>query len=252
MMEAISHTEVQDWHNFEIGSRREIASLLRQIGEKNQLVRMLVKGEQDVCVTTLLDMDESAGTLLLDCSIDAAQNLRILAAKRVRFDTTLDKIRIVFMADDVEPATYEGRPALCCPIPATLIRLQRREYYRMETPVASPIRVTIPLLTEGGGSAEAFAVSDISVGGLAILDNKLLLKGQQGLKLAQCSIALPDGVIGTTLLVRNSTEVTLLNGKQSRRIGCQFTDLSRASLANVQRYITKLERERNAKMAGLE
>jgi c-di-GMP-binding flagellar brake protein YcgR len=252
MMEAISHTELQDWHNFEIGSRREIASLLRQIGEKNQLVRMLVRGEQDVCVTTILDMDDGAGTLLLDCSIDTAQNLRILATKRIRFETTLDKIRIVFVADNVESASYDGRPALRCMIPATLIRLQRREYYRMETPVASPIRVSIPLLMEGGGSAEAFTVADISVGGLALLDNKLLLNKQQGQKLTQCSIALPDGVVSTTLVVRNATELTLLNGKSSRRIGCEFTDLSRASLGNVQRYITKLERERNARMAGLE
>jgi c-di-GMP-binding flagellar brake protein YcgR len=245
MMEATSHTEVQDWHNFEIGSRREIASLLRQIGEKNQLVRMLVRGEQDVCVTTILDMD--ADTLLLDCSIDPAQNLRILATKRLRFETTLDKIRIVFVADNVETATYEGRPALRCAIPATLVRLQRREYYRMETPVASPIRVTIPLLMEGGGSAEAFTVADISVGGLALLDNKLLLTNSQGQKLPHCSIALPDGVISTTLVVRNAIELTLLNGKQSRRIGCEFLDLSRGSLASVQRYITKLERERNAR-----
>lgn len=252
MMEAISHTELQDWHNFEIGSRREIASLLRQIGEKNQLVRMLVRGEQDVCVTSILDMDDGAGTLLLDCSIDTAQNLRILATKRIRFETTLDKIRIVFVADNVESASYDGRPALRCAIPATLIRLQRREYYRMETPVASPIRVSIPLLMEGGGSAEAFTVADISVGGLALLDNKLLLNKQQGQKLTHCSIALPDGVVSTTLVVRNATELTLLNGKSSRRIGCEFTDLSRASLSNVQRYITKLERERNARMAGLE
>lgn len=248
MMEAISHSELQDWHDFEIGSRREIASLLRQIGEKNQLVRMLVRGEQDVCVTSILAMDADPDTLLLDCSIDAAQNLRILATKRIRFETTLDKIRIVFVTDNVEPATFEGRPALRCAIPATLIRLQRREYYRMETPVASPIRVTIPLLTEGGGSAEAFTVSDISVGGLAILDNKLLLNTSQGQKLTSCSISLPDGLISTTLVVRNSTELTLLNGKHSRRIGCQFNDLSRGSLASVQRYITKLERERNARM----
>ena len=77
-METILDTELQDWHNYEISSRREITSLLRQIGEKNQLVRMLIQGEHDVCVTSILDMDEAAGTMLVDCSINRDQNLRIV------------------------------------------------------------------------------------------------------------------------------------------------------------------------------
>jgi c-di-GMP-binding flagellar brake protein YcgR len=51
--------------------------------------------------------------------------------------------------------------------------------------------------------------------------------------------------------VRNSIDMTLLNNKTSRRLGCQFVDISRGNLAAVQRYITKLERERNARLAGL-
>ena len=250
-METILDTELQDWHNYEISSRREITSLLRQIGEKNQLVRMLVRGEDDVCVTSILDMDEGAGTLLLDCSINRDQNLRILATKRIRFETTLDKIRIVFVAEGVESASYENRPALRCAIPASLIRLQRREYYRMETPMASPVRVTIPVVLAAGGAVEAFTLSDVSVGGLALLDHKLILDTTPGQRMPGCSLALPDGPVGMTLVVRNAIELTLLNGKSCRRLGCEFVDLSRASLASVQRYITKLERERNARVAGL-
>ncbi len=55
----------------------------------------------------------------------------------------------------------------------------------------------------------------------------------------------------TTLQVRNSLDLTLLNNKANRRLGCHFTDISRADLAMVQRYITRLERERNARISGL-
>jgi c-di-GMP-binding flagellar brake protein YcgR len=55
----------------------------------------------------------------------------------------------------------------------------------------------------------------------------------------------------TSLQVRNSLDLTLLNNKTNRRLGCQFVDISRGNLAAVQRYITKLERERNARLAGL-
>lgn len=249
MPEATTDNELQEWHDFEIGSRREITSLLRQIGEKNQLIRMLVNGEHDVCVTSILDLDADAGTLTIDCSINREQNQRILATKRLRFETSLDKIRIVFFAENIEATLFEDRPALRCAIPATLIRLQRREYYRMETPLASPVRVMIPL-PEGGG-VEPFTVSDISVGGIALLDHKFALGTTHGQKLIGCNLVLPDGGVSMTLVVRNATELTLLNGKGCRRLGCEFMDLSRGSLASVQKYITKLERERNARMAGL-
>ena len=251
MMEAINDTELLNWHNYEISSRREIASLLRQIQEKNALVRMLVRGEQDVCVTSILDLDADGGSMIVDCAIDPAQNARILASSRLRFETTLDKIRIVFVAEQMTSTTFQGRPALRCSIPATLIRLQRREYYRMETPLVNPVRVTIPLHFAGSSNIEPFAVSDISVGGVALIDNKLLLSNANGEKLIGCGLGLPDGIVSTTLVVRNATELTLLNGKSSRRVGCEFADLSRGSLASVQRYITKLERERNARVAGL-
>ena len=67
-----------------------------------------------------------------------------------------------------------------------------------------------------------------------------------------CRIELPEiGPIATSLEIRNSLDLTLLNHKTTRRLGLQFVDISRGGLAAVQRYITKLERERNAKLAGL-
>jgi c-di-GMP-binding flagellar brake protein YcgR len=254
-MEASTDPELQGWHNYEIASRREIVSLLRQIGEKNALVRMLVQGERDVCVTSILDIDDRVGTMLIDCSVNRDQNLRILAQKRLRIETSLDNIRIVFIATDVASALYENRPALRCSIPATLVRLQRREYFRMAMPVTSPVRVTVPLPAEGPADAravaETFTLADISVGGLSILDHKRALGTTVGQRLIGCNLALPDGLVSTTLAVRNMVELALLNGKTCRRLGCEFVDLSRANLAHIQRYITKLERERNARMAGL-
>ncbi|HEX9172807.1 MAG TPA: flagellar regulator YcgR PilZN domain-containing protein, partial [Telluria sp.] len=51
----MTSSELENWHDYEVASRREIVALLRQIAEKNQLIRMLVHGEADVCVTTILE-----------------------------------------------------------------------------------------------------------------------------------------------------------------------------------------------------
>jgi c-di-GMP-binding flagellar brake protein YcgR len=247
----LQEAELENWHDFEVESRREIISLLRGIGEKNQLIRMLIHGESDVCVTSILDVDEDADAVILDCSIDAEQNRRVLASKRLSFETTLDKVRILFASAHVEPARFEGNPAFKMAIPPTLIRLQRREYYRIATPVTNPVRAVIELPAELGGST-TFPLADISCGGIAILDNKMVLGDAIGKNFPVCRIELPEiGPVTTSLQVRNSLDLTLLNNKTNRRLGCEFVNISRGNLANVQRYITKLERERNARIAGL-
>jgi c-di-GMP-binding flagellar brake protein YcgR len=213
---------------------------------------MLVKGEADVCVTSLLEVDPDAGTLVLDRSVSREQNERIVAASKVTCETSLDKIRIIFHLTGLSETKFDGGMAISAAIPETLIRLQRREYYRMPTPVSNPVRATIPLPLEMGGGTAVFPLADISCGGIAILDNKQQLGNTIGDIYQNCRIDLPEiGPITCSLQVRNTVDMTLLNNKTSRRLGCQFVDISRGNLAAVQRYITKLERERNARLAGL-
>lgn len=248
----LQDADLENWHDFEVESRREIIALLRGIGEKNQLIRMLVKGEADVCVTALLDVQGEKGVMLLDCSIDPQQNQRVLTAQNLHFETTLDKIRILFTTEKAVLTTYNGAPAFQVALPTSLIRLQRREYYRMSTLVSNPVKVVIELPTEQGSEAHSFPLADISCGGIAILDNKLILGDTIGRNYADCRIDLPEiGTITTNLQIRNTIDLTLLNNKTNRRIGCQFLDPSRQMLTYVQRYITRLERERNARIAGL-
>jgi c-di-GMP-binding flagellar brake protein YcgR len=248
----MNNQELENWHDYEVESRREIVALLRQIGEKHQLVRMLVKGEADVCVTTVLEVDPDTDSMVLDRSIERMQNERIIEAGTVRCETSLDKIRILFTAENLRPTLYQGEAALRADIPPSLIRLQRREYYRMETPVSNPVRAIIPLPPELGAGTGVFPLHDISCGGIAILDNKMQLSTTIGEKLPNCRIELPEiGPVTVTLEIRNSLDMTLLNNKTNRRLGLQFVDISRGGMAGVQRYITKLERERNARLAGL-
>ena len=251
-MQAIHDAELENWHDYEVQSRREIVALLRQIGEKKQLIRMKIKGEADVCVTSVLEVDPESGLFILDRSINREQNERILRAGQVMCETYLDKIRILFRAGGLQELEFGGAGALAANIPDSLIRLQRREFYRMPTPVTHPVPVLVPMPIDLGGGSANFPLADISCGGIALLDNKMLLNSTIGQTFTGCRIELPEiGTVNTSLQVRNALDVTMLNNKTSRRIGCMFVDISRANMAGVQRYITKLERERNARLAGL-
>ena len=236
---------------FQIESRREIIALIRGFKEKNQLISMMINGGSEVFITSVLDINDSDNLLIIDSAPNQAANQRILEASSVFFDGLLDRISIQFSSSRLQRITFEDRPALQMPIPIHLIRLQRRENYRINTPVSNPIRCVIPIETEGVLNINAFSLVDISCGGIAILDDKRLLEITTGITYQNCQLDLPEiGVINVALEIRSSQDLMLLNGKTSRRIGCAFLNLSSRTLATIQRYIMKLERERNAKITG--
>ncbi|GGX98506.1 flagellar brake protein [Massilia dura] len=251
MQPFIPDADTENWHDFEVGSRREIIALLRKLSETRQTVRVAARDGGAVYVTSILEVDGDTDTVLLDRPAEQEHVLRLLTGE-VSFETSLDKIRIFFGSEKLNPALQAGLPALKMAVPASLIRLQRREYYRMQTPLTNPVRVTIPLPPELGGSQAMFPLADISVGGIAILDNQFMLGDATGRDYHECRIELPDlGNVTTGLQIRNTHDITQLNSTTNRRLGCQFTDMGRGAAAAVQRYITKLERERNARINGL-
>lgn len=242
----------EDQSPYQVHSRREIVALLRSICGQHQLITMIINGGAEVIVTSILDVDDAAGTVLIDSAPSALLNQRIVESDDIAFEASLDKIRILFSAEGAEACMYEDRPALRIALPCGLIRLQRREYYRVNTPIANPIRCTFTLPEDMGASAYTTTLVDISCGGVALLDEKRILDNTTGREYENCRIDLPGtGVITVTLQIRNSLDLTLHSGKTNRRLGCQFISLARPMLAAVQRYIMHLERERNARMTGL-
>ncbi|WP_292935030.1 flagellar brake protein [Noviherbaspirillum sp.] len=245
----------EDVSPYQVHSRREIISLLRAMQERNQLVSMEADGGSDSVVTSVLTVDEKAGIVVIDRAPSNMLNQRILESDNVSFETVLDNIRILFFADKVGECLYENLPALYIAIPATLVRLQRREHYRIPTPVANPLRCSIHVPPDdigGAGTTVIVTLKDISGGGIAIVDEKKMLDNTIGRIYKACRIDLPGGSqVVVDLQIRNSHDYTLTSGKSIRKLGCMFVDPPKPMMSAVQRYITKLERERNAKATGM-
>ena len=245
---------IEDLGPYQVHSRREIISLLRNIGERNQLVRMVIKGGTESVVTSILQVDEASNAVIIDCAPSQLQNQRILESDNLSFETLLEHIRILFFAPHVNTCVYQNLPAFRFTLPTSLIRLQRREFYRVLTPATNPIRCTIQMANEVGEGSVTVVVTlqNVSGGGIGIVDERKLLDNTIGRIYRDCRIDIPGGAsIVATLQIRNSQDLTLTNGKSIRRLGCLFMDLPKPMMAAVQRYITKLEREQNAKATGM-
>jgi len=245
--------DLKDDSPFRVHSRREIVSLLNNMLERNQLLNLMIKGGSESIITSILDVDEADDSVVIDAAPSASLNANILQSNRIGFEAMYNNIRITFNVDKARECLFQQRPAFKITIPASLVRLQRREYFRIATPVAKPLHVTFRVQKEDGTFTPIVTqLNNISAGGVGITDEKKQLDSASGRIYEDCTLELTDNTVVTVKLqIRDCKEAKLTSGKIVNRLGCEFVDLPRAVLAAIQRFITKLEREQNAKASGM-
>lgn len=74
-------------------------------------------------------------------------------------------IRVEFTAHAAEAVVFEGRLAFEAPLPAVLYYVQRREYFRVQTPALDPYVVSGRYV---GGDPFKVEMQDLSLGGVAL------------------------------------------------------------------------------------
>ena len=233
---------------FAVTQPAEIVFVLKKIMQNRQLVTAYLNGGTEFALTSLLDVRPEDGDLILDMGSDATINRKLLEAEKVLFVTSHDQVKVKLRANEISEVKHEGRPALRIPMPRTLVRIQRREHYRIATPITKPLICALPMPDKGPGAQAETILLDISIGGVALMDNHGATSFTIGDRFDNCRIGLPEvGTLVVTLEVCNSFDTPLKNGLTFRRCGCRFVNLQPQAENLVQRYIMHLERSRNFK-----
>ncbi|OIQ86302.1 flagellar brake protein YcgR [mine drainage metagenome] len=238
-----------DYSKYEVHSQTEVISILRGMMQQGSLITFYFNQGYDFLLTSLIDISADGRTLIFDYGSNMEMNRRALQVDKINCVSSKEKVKIQFVLHGVDPVKFEGRDAFLGDVPASLVRLQRREFYRMSMPVANPIKCQIPILQQDGSIRKAEAVLvDISGGGvgLTVPPDEGIFK--VGAEFANVSINLPNvGLISATLRVRNLYDVTMPSGKIHQRAGCQFLKLPGPMMTLIQRYIIQVERERKSR-----
>ncbi|HMM55192.1 MAG TPA: flagellar brake protein [Candidatus Desulfobacillus sp.] len=245
--------QADDYSRYLLHARKEILFILRRMQEKGDLVTAYFNHGGDFFLTVLLDIAADGESMLIDPGGSAETRRKALEAERLVFAASHDKVKIQFSAPRLVRAEFAGREAFRARVPQEMLRLQRREFYRLTTPLVHPLRCVIPLRPAGSSrpSIEA-TVIDISGGGLAVMTPPEGIEFVAERQFENCRIELPDvGTVLATLRVSNIFEFTLRSGARSKRAGCQFIDLSGPMLTLIQRYILRVERDRKARETGM-
>lgn len=237
---------LSDISKYTLSSSIEVQYVLRNLVKSHAPVAICFNRDAEFIVTTLLDVDDKNNVLVFDEGASSNTNKRLLAADSSVFTSNPDGIKIQFTGSKITSTTWDGEPAFSMPLPKSVIKLQRREFFRIQTPITNPLIFTIKHPEVG---VIKLKVVDISLGGVA-----LMLPEEHPFQLFEqynsCRLDVPDfGEFVVSLQTRNIVSVPLKNGKTMLRMGCCFVDLPAKQGSMLQRLIAHIERERNV-LAG--
>lgn len=235
---------------FRITGSKPVAFLLAGYAKERESFSVQFGAAGEMFLTTPLAAQAEKGVLIFDCSGSVETNQRLLRSERNIFVGRPEGIHVQFATGAAREVMFEGSKAFAVALPQYVVRLQRREYFRIETPRVNPLEVFGRL---ANGPLLKLTVQAISVSGVGVYSAELPEGVAPGVVLPNCHFALPgDGKdLFFSATVRNVQEMESRSGARYWRIGMQFNDLSSGDEVRIQRYIAKVERERHELLGEL-
>ena len=230
---------------YAVSSSLEIGQILQSLARRAVLLKAELAGG-DFFLTSIVAVDVAGGRMWIDTTPDRDEVDRVLRAARITFSGSLEKVQIRFACSGIEAGQYDGSPAFRAALPRTLSRLQRREHFRIQTPLVPPLKCVVTHSRDGQPAAVELVVADISCGGLSLIIGPGQFEPVPG-EAYPCAIALPGATLRSAIELHHTHVIRSAQGKESLRSGFSFVNAPEALITAIQRYIMRLERERRAR-----
>jgi flagellar brake protein len=224
-----------------ITNPKEIVSILHDIAKRKSRVALYYNEGISMVLTMILAVDENG--VWIDAASNPLDNRLIERSKRIIFVSTHNQAKVQFVAGDAMLGTYEDAPAFSLGLPRKLLRLQRRDYYRLVTAETGALNCIIHPNAVQTIQHEV-TVMDISIGGVALVCEQTGVELRPGIVYEHCQIELPGlGTVETAIEVINTFEITDRSGKIKRRAGCVFVKPDGKTTMLLQRYVAQMQQQ---------
>lgn len=232
--------DIADHEKYLTNSRTKIITSLLELAKTPSLVNAYYNHGKAHQITTIIDVLADRDLVIIECGPDSDSNRELLAAGSATCLSKFNDIDIRFQLHELRKARYRGQSVFAAPIPDSLLRLQRREFFRVPAPLIEPI--TCRFKTEEGDDLE-LPLADISIGGLGIIDAKQRYNGKVGTTLKAVTLTFPNGggEMEVALEVRGVFMHSRMEGQREQRIGCSYIDLRHDQSSFIQRYVNRLQ-----------
>lgn len=238
MSASLSNDEIED--KYFLLSQIEILSILNDLAHKREGVTLYFDGGQHFILTAILSARPDG--LVFDLGGDPKSNRLLEKAKQCVFIANPDGIRVQFSGQNPQRFLWGGDDAFWIPLPDRVIRLQRRESYRIVVPSAARIRVKLSDI-----DAKLIAdwpVHDLSVSGCGIIVDQPP-SFAVGDEIFQAWVTLPNNLnVHCPVIVKH---ISFLGKARSGKyqVGFSFVNLSHTMDVAIQKTILNIEYERH-------
>lgn len=228
---------------FRLATPTEIAATLRRVQDDGVLVNL--NGPHGSAYTTSLwAADAARGALAFAADASDPQLQAVLEGGEAVVVAYLDKVKIQFDVGRLVLVHGTRSCALTSSYPQALLRLQRRESFRVrpllrDAPLA---RLNHPMIPD---MALALRILDLSVGGCALLLPQDVPMLEPGVLVSRVQLEL-DATTRFACGLRLH-HVTSIHAESSGvRLGCEIVRLGQDAERTLQRYIDQTQRRRRA------
>lgn len=237
-------TESPELERFWVYSKFEIEALIARLCDERVPMTAYWGRDGECAVTQIMRVDAVCDEVHFDLPNQPQLQERLLCAADVVCVAFIDNVKIQF-AIGAPRRSSDGRyPTFLSGFPERLLRLQRREYYRVRTPESLSACCLVPYPGDRD-QYESLRVLDLSVGGLAMLAYPRHFDPSVTSIVDRCYLDLP-GVGTVTVRLRVAHVETSADG-QPRRCGCEFVDLSPQARMMLQRYVHRIDLEQRGR-----
>ncbi|MDP3191971.1 flagellar brake protein [Rhodoferax sp.] len=231
--------------DYRISHPKAIGNVLKQLMSRKEFLTVACNHRPHQIVTRILDVNMEAGFFIYDGSAEPVYNRSLLESDANYFSATQDGVQIQFVGGQPEQHMFEGCFAFRSPIPESLYRMQRRDFFRVETSLKNPYRCIAKLPDRRQITLDIF---DLSLGGVGLRSRDIALEVLPiGTLLSQAVLDCRN--MGTT---QTDLKITYLQniknpGSALYHVGCRFENYPKSRATELQRMITSLELARKSR-----
>jgi flagellar brake protein len=239
--------EAPELERYWLYSKFEIETLIARLCDDRLPMTVYWGKNGQFAVTQIMKVDAFLNEVHFDLPHTPLQQSQLLDASELVFVAFVESVKLQFTLEAPRRSSDGGYPSFHCAFPDRVLRLQRREYYRVRTPESASANCLVPY---SGDQAqyELLRVLDVSVGGLAMLAYPRHFDPAQGTVIDRCYLDLPG--VGTVTVRLRVAHVETTADELSRRCGCEFLDLSPQARMMLQRYVHRIDVEQRQRGAA--
>jgi flagellar brake protein len=230
--------EAPELERYWLYSKFEIDSLIARLCDERVPMTVYWGRDGQFAVTQIMKVDAVRNEVHFDLPNHPQQQELLLDAGALVGIAFIDSVKLQFTIDSPRRSSEGGFPTFLSAFPDRVLRLQRREYYRVRTPESISASCLVPY-TGDRAQYESLRVLDVSVGGLAMLAYPRHFDPTSGIVIDRCYLDLPG--VGTVTVRIRVAHVEASKDGQARRCGCEFVDLSPQARMMLQRYVHRVD-----------